>query len=141
LAIETLDGPALGAEGEFTAYESKDLEGVLFFNQKKQGNRLDRRGTLTINGIEYEIARRNHTSKNGKTFILDGDMRDLLTAAKKERCAYWLESPWVFSRQGEPIKDFRRLWDEACKHAGVPDLNFHDLRRIAVRNMRRDGIP
>jgi|SRR5271165_2228333 len=73
--------------------------------------------------------------------VLDGDMRDLLVAAKKERDEKWPNSPWVFSRQGERIIDFRWAWDEACKRAGVPDLNFHDLRRTAVRNMRRAGIP
>jgi integrase len=73
--------------------------------------------------------------------ILDGDMRDLLMAAKKERDEKWPHSPWVFNRGGERIIDFRWAWDEACKRAGVPDLNFHDLRRTAVRNMRRAGIP
>ena len=73
--------------------------------------------------------------------ILDGDMLDLLTAAKRERDEQWPDSPWVFSRRGERIIDFRWSWDEACKRAGVPDLNFHDLRRTAVRNMRRAGIP
>lgn len=43
--------------------------------------------------------------------------------------------------QGELIKDFRSPWDEACKASGVPSLNFHDLRRTTVRNMRRAGIP
>jgi len=73
--------------------------------------------------------------------ILDGDMRDLLTEAKTERDENWPDSPWVFNRQGERIIDFRWSWDEACERAGVPDLNFHDLRRTAVRNMRRAGIP
>ena len=73
--------------------------------------------------------------------IIAGDMSDLLRAAKKERDANWPTSPWVFNRAGEPIKDFRWAWDEACKTAKVPDLTFHDLRRTAVRNMRRAGIP
>ena len=73
--------------------------------------------------------------------ILDGDMRDLLMAAKKEHDEKWPHAPWVFHRNGERIVDFRWAWDEACKRAGVPGLHFHDLRRTAVRNMRRAGIP
>src|SRR5258708_14810719 len=73
--------------------------------------------------------------------ILDGDMHDLLVAAKKEHDEKWPQWPWVFNRAGERMIDFRGAWDEACKRAGVPDLNFHDLRRTAVRNMRRAGIP
>jgi len=64
-----------------------------------------------------------------------------IDASKTERDENWPDSPWVFNRQGERIIDFRWSWDEACERAGVPDLNFHDLRRTAVRNMRRAGIP
>ena len=73
--------------------------------------------------------------------ILKGDMRDLLLAAKKERDELWPDSPWVFNREGEKIIDFRTSWENACKAAGVPELKFHDLRRTAVRNMRRAGVP
>jgi integrase len=73
--------------------------------------------------------------------IVKGDMLDLLNAAKKEHDARWPNSPWVFSRLGQQILDFRATWQDACKRAGVPDLHLHDLRRTAVRNMRRAGIP
>ena len=73
--------------------------------------------------------------------ILKGDMRDLLLASKKERDECWPESPWVFNRDGRKIVDFRSSWEKACTSAGVPELKFHDLRRTAVRNMRRAGVP
>jgi integrase len=90
------------------------------------------------------IALETGETKNGEgrtVPILEGDMHNLLNAAKLERDANWPDSPWVFNRNGEPIKDFRRTWANACQRAGVPDLNFHDLRRTAVRNMRRAGVP
>jgi len=69
--------------------------------------------------------------------IIAGDMHDLLVAARKAAP----DCEWVFHRSGERIRDFRWAWVQACKAAEVPDLNFHDLRRTAVRNMRRAGIP
>jgi len=49
--------------------------------------------------------------------------------------------PWLFHRDGEPIKSFRRAWRRACKNAGVPGKIPHDFRRTAVRNLERAGVP
>lgn len=49
---------------------------------------------------------------------------------------------FVFTREdGKPVKIFRRTWANLTAAAGVPELLFHDLRRTAVRNMTRRGIP
>lgn len=82
--------------------------------------------------------------KNGdaRSFpILKGDMRKLLKADWLSHQKHWPKSPWVFNREGERIIDFRGSWKKACAAAGVPELHFHDLRRTAVRNMRRAGVP
>jgi integrase len=49
-------------------------------------------------------------------------------------------SEYLFARGSVPIKDFRMSWNLACQSAGVPGLLFHDLRRTAVRNLRRSGV-
>lgn len=49
--------------------------------------------------------------------------------------------PWVFHRDGKPIRNFRKAWDNACEAAGVPGRWFHDFRRTAVRNLERSGVP
>jgi integrase len=68
--------------------------------------------------------------------ILAGDMRDWLKWAHDQSNG----CEQVFNHDGAPIKDFRWAWNKACKAAEVPDLKFHDLRRTAVRNMRRAGV-
>lgn len=47
----------------------------------------------------------------------------------------------VFSRHGRPIRSFCKAWARAREEASVPWLLFHDLRRSAVRNLVRAGIP
>jgi integrase len=49
-------------------------------------------------------------------------------------------SEYLFARGSRPIKDFRQRWYLACQEAGVPGLLFHDLRRTAIRNLRRAGV-
>jgi hypothetical protein len=49
--------------------------------------------------------------------------------------------PQVFHRDGKPIANFRRAWEAACAAAGCPGQLIHDMRRSAVRNFERAGIP
>ena len=47
----------------------------------------------------------------------------------------------MFHRDGEQIKSFYKAWKTACNKAGTPGKILHDLRRTAVRNLVRAGIP
>ena len=49
--------------------------------------------------------------------------------------------PWVFHRAGQRIRTFDRSWRTAIRGAGIPDRILHDLRRTAVRNLERAGVP
>jgi integrase len=85
---------------------------------------------------------RSEASKNGKGRLLAMD--DELWSIIERR---WLSRhigdrliPFVFHRDGKQITSFRKAWAAACKKAGLTGKLFHDLRRTAVRNMRRGGV-
>ena len=79
-------------------------------------------------------------TKNGKprSVKLPEDVRKALEACAKGKVPESYLFTWP---DGSQIKDFRGAWQKATEAAGVPDLIFHDLRRSAVRRMRRKGIP
>lgn len=91
-------------------------------------------GLIYVNG-------RVTKNRKPKTAPIYGDMGawlDMLLSRGRT------ESPnciWLFSRGNKPIHSFKGDWEQACKKAGVPGLLFHDLRRTAVRNMIRAGVP
>jgi hypothetical protein len=75
------------------------------------------------------------------------DLYEMLKLLKESRDRNYPKSPWVFSRDGEPILAFKNSWGTACKTAGLVDASgepaklFHDLRRTGVRNLVRAGVP
>lgn len=88
------------------------------------------------------------TTKNaeGRTLPYDllpdlVDVIDTQWKAHEHLHAAGVICPFVFHRQGEPIKAFRKSWASACEVAGYPDKIPHDFRRTAVRNLVRAGVP
>ena len=68
-------------------------------------------------------------------------MGEVAEVIERRRQARHPEAPWVFHRNGCPIRDFRYAWKKALTAAGVTDYKFHDLRRTGVWNMILAGVP
>ncbi len=82
----------------------------------------------------------------GRTVALEGE---LLAIIERRQLARLVAGPdgiprvveRVFHRDGEPVGDFRKAWASACTATGLPGRLFHDLRRTAIRNLVRAGVP
>lgn len=83
-------------------------------------------GTITLYAGETK-------NDEGRVIPITDEMRSVLKRTKM--------TPWVFNRDGQRILDFRKSWEAAATACGMPGLLFHDLRRSAVRNMVRAGVP
>jgi integrase len=66
---------------------------------------------------------------------------ELLTVLERRAGLRQLDCTRVFHIGGRPVRSFRKTWASACKTAGLAGMLFHDLRRSAVRNMVRAGVP
>jgi len=91
-------------------------------------------------------------TKNGKPkkIALTGRFRAII---ERRLAVRRLDCPFIFWRlhtgkptkrlqpgQPAPIYEFRKAWRTACKAVGLDGKLFHDLRRTAVRNLRRAGV-
>jgi integrase len=79
--------------------------------------------------------------KKAHTAPIYGDMAAWLEMQASDRNQNWPDCPYVFHWNDRPIGAHLKGWRAACTRAGLTGLKFHDLRRSAVRNMERAGMP
>jgi integrase len=77
-------------------------------------------------------------NKDGRLLPLTGELLEVIQKARMRRKP---ECSFVFHREGESVGDFRKAWKGACDVSGLKGIIVHDLRRTAIRNMVRAGIP
>jgi integrase len=66
---------------------------------------------------------------------------DMVRWLEEQRRTCPVGCEWVFhGKHNHPVDNHLNGWAEACERIGLPGLLFHDLRRSAVRNMKRAGI-
>jgi integrase len=112
-----------------TAYTFGFRRSELLSMRCEQINLLDRTITLHVGTTKSDEGREIKMTEN--VFVLLG----VCVSGKTG-------DDYVFTRpDGARVHDFRKSWRALCKAAEVPKLLFHDLRRSAVRNMVRRGIP
>ena len=114
----------------------------------KTGWRFQEVSSLTwvdVNRQDWSVSISGDRTKNrdSRIVFLDDDLKAMFQNLWAERKQSQKLLPWVFpnSNRTGRIKDIRWQWFGALKRAGLPRRLFHDLRRTAVRNMVRAGVP
>jgi integrase len=88
----------------------------------------------------------NSKTNESRILVLEGDLWEVISQQwavreHEKRDETIAMSLYVFHQNGQLIGDIRKSWTAACKAANTEGKLFHDLRRTAVRNMVRAGVP
>lgn len=78
-------------------------------------------------------------NRTATTFPLEPFPELKAALENRERACNGFITPWVFNREGQKVVSVRKAWENARSKAGVPGRLIHDLRRTAVRNLKRMG--
>ena len=118
------------------------LQGLVTFGYKT-GWRLGEITGLTWDRIDLgqgivRLEAGETKNDEARTVYVDEELKAVLSAQFVNR---QLGCPYVFHRQGKRINRFDKSWTTALRAARLKGTIFHDLRRTAVRNMVRAGIP
>lgn len=127
--------------------------------------------SLTWYDVEENVIRlRGENSKNRepRSVVIAGELVELIERRKQARPVNNTLTKFVFHRDGQQVREFRKTWASACVAAGLGKMVcrkcgtegssrrcsrckttscdytgrlVHDLRRSAVRSMVRSGVP
>jgi integrase len=102
--------------------------------------------SLTWDGYNHETKTIRLQAARAKTgrgrVILCGQNPELVAVLERRLAERRLDSPLIFHNgQGQRVGDFYTSWARAIARAKVAPFTFHDLRRTAIRNMIRAGVP
>lgn len=87
--------------------------------------------------LEHSVVRLNPgetKNREGRIIPLDEQLARILKSLDPTQ-------EYVFTYKGKRIHDIRTGWKKATEKAKLDGLLFHDLRRCAVRNFSRAGVP
>ena len=99
---------------------------------------------IRLDQVDLRDAKIRLTIQRSMPRAVAADLREMVEAIAKQvevTTRDYPQCPWLSPRQGERIVEMRPAWPDACDAVGLRGLMFHDLRRSAVRNMVRAGIP
>jgi len=96
-----------------------------------------------VNRAEKVIRLEPAQNKNRTVRVLaiQGELSELIERRWRARKAGRTLARHVFHRNGKQLKDFWKVWVDACHKAGLGHRMFHSLRRTAARNMCLQGYP
>lgn len=115
---------------------------IAYFTGMRQGEILN----LRWDHIDWDLGTIRldpGTTKNGEGRLLPmmPDVRETLEAWRLNTLKDWPKCPWICHYHGERFSRIYRAWRTACKRVGLEGRLFHDLRRSAIRNLVRAGVP
>ncbi len=101
--------------------------------------------SLTWDGYNHEMKTIRLQAARAKTgrgrVIRCGQSPELVALLERRLAARRLDSPLIFHNgEGRHVGNFSTSWGRALRNAKVA-FAFHDLRRSAIRNMVRAGVP
>lgn len=82
------------------------------------------------------LPRKNSKNKRPRTLVLAVDLQEIIVRRLAKRMP---DCRFVFHRGGKPVKSFAKAFKTACETVGLKGIVPHDMRRSAVRNLRRAG--
>ena len=100
----------------YTGWRKGEIAGLRWCNVRDRTIRLD-----------------DSKSGHGRVLVLEGALWELVSTQ--------VHPVWVFPGANDQLGDIRHPWRTACRKVGLEGKLFHDLRRTAVRNMIRAGVP